>query len=1118
MWNHKWLLVIVAIVTCASKQAGAQTHVPPWDARGVGPLPRQGIACLNVAADGTIVVGTIAPAGQPNVFTLDSAGNLLTRHAAGQRWIGEVAVVAKGRPYALCTMPAGRADDVPTVFFCGESIVEVPSQLGQSAYPYTVFHYGDHSNHTGTHVARFDKGAVTLYGNRLVWMEQPDSAPAEASFQPPAEAVTVSLAVHRSGTALVGFAVAPARGDEPPCNLFVFARNEPKPTWSRPLVDDVGDSARPKNGVYGTPALDDGTRIDLPQHDLPVFAPLSIAVDDAPRLMRIATADYRGWQRWIRSSASGREQNYGTRFVPALPMVTVYDAEGKVVQRFGVEKFSKPTWVDLAFLPGAKQLVAYPHRCACRGLAGQTMLPADDDARTLWLLDVEMGDVRPRELPDAICDVAVGSTGKIAATCWDGRLYLITADQSQAKPLATGCEFGGPALVAAHPSGGFVLAASSGVVHVVDATEKSVAKLDLNRAVEQTTPSWVANAKASRIADGLWQLPGGRVESDLGGQWLIEASDGLILIEGHAGLSFEAEWAAIESAGLDPRRVRYVLATHEHGDHAPGAYLWRVATGAQFVCSEAMAYTLQHHIPQSTGYGLHPPIPSDITISEDKLLDLAGLKIAAVRLPGHTFGSMGWLFSLAEKRYIAIGDLIMPDGVLGYADSVNFSAIDVLASLRKLDGLRVDFILPGHGPITGPDRYISAGIEVGRHVGWGKIRPEAPDPRYRLTQQNVVVVAWNINATSADIGDFNGDRGPDVAVLAPTTDGSSIRVYLNHGGQFRDRPDHVIAVPSVTDPSKLRVRDLNDDDAPDLLVGGTQSALLLSKGKFPEYDIVQLAVAEANQARRCDIDGDGRPDLIVDAKFGTFARVVRREDGRATLQSFQPALGGPYADVRSLDVNGDGREDLVSSYGDVLLRKDDVRLPTEPSLKLRTAAARDWSFLGVGDLNADGRPDIALSSYGQGPVQMEVFYNRGQADRPFARAPDVTLDLDSLAGKKQIHGPLLRDSIPAADYNGDGIDDLIVAKGQGQRVLVLLGSRDGLRLENSLAFDLDYRLHYETGLFLGDFDGDGRLDVGALGNTKTGVGAGGPLAVYIYLQRSDSEVPADRDGVGPRPD
>src|SRR4029078_11535102 len=155
---------------------------------------------------------------------------------------------------------------------------------------------------------------------------------------------------------------------------------------------------------------------------------------------------------------------------------------------------------------------------------------------------------------------------------------------------------------------------------------------------------WVVNSTAEKINEGLWQLPGGRVESDLGGQRVIEGTDGLILIEGHAGLSFDREWRAMKAAGLDPGRVKYVLTTHEHGDHSPGAYLWRVTTGAKFVCSEEMAYTLQHHIPLNTGYGLHPPVPTDIRVKEDTDLDLAGLKVRAIRIPGHTAGSMAWQF------------------------------------------------------------------------------------------------------------------------------------------------------------------------------------------------------------------------------------------------------------------------------------------------------------------------------------------------------------------------------------------------------------------------------------------------------------------------------------------
>src|SRR5437762_5262813 len=194
--------------------------------------------------------------------------------------------------------------------------------------------------------------------------------------------------------------------------------------------------------------------------------------------------------------------------------------------------------------------------------------------------------------------------------------------------VPAGVAVGGPSLVRVSRDGSrVVVAGTDGVVRLLDAAAKERWQTDLNKAVKRALKPWVENARAMPIGQGVWQLPGGRVESDLGGQRLVEAPDGLILIEAHSGLSFESEWAAIQAVGLDPKRVRYVLATHEHGDHAPGAYLWRVVTGARFVCSAEMAYTLQHHIPTNTGYGFHPPVPADIKVTQDTELDLAGLKV-----------------------------------------------------------------------------------------------------------------------------------------------------------------------------------------------------------------------------------------------------------------------------------------------------------------------------------------------------------------------------------------------------------------------------------------------------------------------------------------------------------
>src|SRR5260370_42588598 len=99
----------------ASEPSAPKTKVPPWDARGVGLLPWQGVACLDVNNDATrILLGTIASPGDPNVLLLDGAGRLLRQQHAGQRWINQVALTAGGeRLPANCTMPAGRAGGTP---------------------------------------------------------------------------------------------------------------------------------------------------------------------------------------------------------------------------------------------------------------------------------------------------------------------------------------------------------------------------------------------------------------------------------------------------------------------------------------------------------------------------------------------------------------------------------------------------------------------------------------------------------------------------------------------------------------------------------------------------------------------------------------------------------------------------------------------------------------------------------------------------------------------------------------------------------------------------------------------------------------------------------------------
>jgi metallo-beta-lactamase class B len=1057
---------------CGLRLAAQEAKPPRWDARGVGPLPRMGITSLDIADDGKeFVVGTIAPFGDPNVIVLSDAGKIVRQYQVGQQWIDSVAFVAGTKDVlAICTMPAGKAGDRVEVFRCqGDQVIaEKMSHEG----PW-FFHYGDHSNHPTLKMARAKNATAVLAGSQLT-VYRKDKEPTTLRIPVSDPDASVSLAVDESGWAVVG---STTRQSAPGSNLFLFDPDQRKPFWSRAVNTKVANAPTPEKGQYGTPTLPDGTRKELPQRDEKVWAPLSVAIHASGGKRLIGAADYQGFQRWVRSSATMKDDNQGLRFMPMKPSITIYDESGRIVQRARTDTFNAPAWYDLRFHLDGGKLYAWQHFWASRGLAGKPILPADDNA-------------------DAY-GVAVRGQAEILKR--DQALETLAREIHGAIPVMASNR---PGLICLSPTGDkLITARASGDIRCDELSRsESLWQIDLNKEVPRSPKPWVANARAMPIVPGVWQLPGGRVESDLGGQRVVEAPDGLILIEGHSGLSFEREWAAMEAVGLDPKRVKYVLATHEHGDHAPGAYLWRVVTGAKFVCSEEMAYTLQHHIPGNTGYGLHPPVPTDVKIAEDTELDLAGLKVRALRIPGHTAGSMAWYFQKSGKTFVAFGDLIMPRGVLGYSGSVNFSATDVLDSLRKLRDLKADLVLPGHGAVEGPENYFHAGIDVGRAVGWGFIWPERPDPRFRITQENVLVVGWGQNATSADFGDVNGDGRPDVVVVSPAGDGpavkgSVVKFFLNHDGKFNDKPDSELSVPQVDQPHKIRVT--MTKTGPFILVAGKTAALLTPpppkevpwvKGKPPGFSIVPFDLGDANHLRFVD---EGSP--LVSRRFGGFY-AVDLPPAKPNLRKFVPEVDGPYAD---LHVFGN---DLLTSYGQLYRRADD-RFPKTPAVQL--PSEKDWTFLAVGDFNGDGQPDVAFLGYGmERSTAARVFYGRNKTTLSFGDRTDAVVPLGELlnATKKNQNHLLVRDTPVVADWNGDGIDDLIVAHGQCDEVLVFLGDKAGLSKDRVRRISLDYRVHYEHGVYVGDFNGDGKPDLAVFGYTNTGVGAGGPSAVYVWLQ------------------
>ena len=571
-----FFLFVVVLLSCPLCSAGQVVEVgaraeessaPRWDARGLGRLPWQGVACLDVSDDGRLVaVGTISPPGDPSLILLDEKGKVAEQHRAGLRWVGEVAVANDGRTLmASCTTPQGTAGDSPRLyaFRRRKELARVGGSFRLRDFRSSgfLFHYGDHSNHVPPVACRAGDEWAIAGDDRLHWLSPRDNT---AKAVPLPRGVTTAFAASPSGRAVVGrFAGLGEQADGLP-NLLVVERGRPKPIWARPVSADVATSPKPGKGVYG-PAV--------PHYqDVKSQVPLAVAIGRNGE--RVAVADHEGWQRVFRPRDGSAETAFGLRIMPSRPTIHVYGTDGKPVRRLGPESFPEPFWRDLAFSPNGRKLLISPHNWASRGLGGQSLLPADESARDLYILDIGTGDVAVARFPDAICSASWVARDRLDVGCWDRRAYLLGGDLKPVPALPNGLNVGAASLVGASQDGKRIaVATTTGTVRMLDADGRELWRNDLNKSVTPGDKPWTRDRKPGRLGPGIWRTNGGMAHSDMGGQYLIKAPQGLILIDPNAGASFEQNWARIAGAGLDPMQLKYVLLTHEHGDHAPGAYL-----------------------------------------------------------------------------------------------------------------------------------------------------------------------------------------------------------------------------------------------------------------------------------------------------------------------------------------------------------------------------------------------------------------------------------------------------------------------------------------------------------------------------------------------------------------
>ncbi|HET6180106.1 MAG TPA: FG-GAP-like repeat-containing protein [Candidatus Sulfotelmatobacter sp.] len=264
--------------------------------------------------------------------------------------------------------------------------------------------------------------------------------------------------------------------------------------------------------------------------------------------------------------------------------------------------------------------------------------------------------------------------------------------------------------------------------------------------------------------------------------------------------------------------------------------------------------------------------------------------------------------------------------------------------------------------------------------------------------------------------------------------------------------------------SAVVVKDVNGDGKLDILVanGGTAGGIgvLLGNGDGTFQSEVTYKTGGMNPYSLAveDVNGDGKLDLVApNSVSGPVSVLLGNGDG-----TFQPALLNFSAGGMSVavgDVNGDGNLDVMvcggSSVG-VLLGNGNG---TFKSAVTYNSGGTDANSIAVADVNNDGKLDLLVAN--EGPELGSVAVLLGKGDGTFQGA--VTY---STGGETP-------DFVTAADVNGDGNLDLLVANYFSGGVSVLLGNGDGTFGGATVFNNGGLAISFAVG----DVNGDGKVDL-----------------------------------------
>lgn len=140
--------------------------------------------------------------------------------------------------------------------------------------------------------------------------------------------------------------------------------------------------------------------------------------------------------------------------------------------------------------------------------------------------------------------------------------------------------------------------------------------------------------------------------------WLIETSDGAVLIDTMYGPHVDQLIENIRATGVDFADIRYVLMTHGHFDHVGGAArLKPLLPNARFAMTRKGWDETQTDVAMWRGTpNEYEMVETDIVLDDLDTINCGDATFTAIETPGHTWGTASYLYDVYDngKRHRAI--------------------------------------------------------------------------------------------------------------------------------------------------------------------------------------------------------------------------------------------------------------------------------------------------------------------------------------------------------------------------------------------------------------------------------------------------------------------------------